>query len=142
MRTGTIIAALSLTIASAAFAHSGVKDPQVKAWMENMKSIATETKTLGQMARGMTPFDRDAAEAALASLEAHAARIPDVFARPAEDPLSEAQPTIWTEPEDFTRAATALRSAARLPVETADDLRAAMGAIGSTCKECHGRYRQ
>ena len=51
-KTLSAMIAISLVPAGATSAHTGVKDPQVKAGMENMKAIAAEAKTLGRLTRG------------------------------------------------------------------------------------------
>ena len=133
----------SLTIATTAWAHSGVKNPQVQAWMHGMEQISAATKVLGNMARGRADYDSDAAEAAKAALVRHATDIPVLFKVQATDPKSDALPAIWEDYADFTEKAAALGKAAeQLDVSSADTIGAGMRAVGATCKSCHGAYRR
>lgn len=137
----TLIA--SLTIATTALAHSGVKNPQVQAWMHGMEQISAATKVLGNMARGRADYDSDAAEAAKAALVSHATDIPVLFKSQETDPKSDALPAIWEDYADFTEKAAALRMAAeQLDASSADTIGAGMRAVGATCKSCHGAYRR
>ncbi len=139
------IAAFTLILAftGAALAHTGVKDPKVKAWMANMELIAEQTKLIGGMAKGTTAFDPSAAEAALILIAARAEEIPALFAEEASDPKSESLPLIWRQWDDFEReAASLVEIAANAKIKTLDDLQTALGHIGATCKSCHGTYRE
>lgn len=139
----TLTIALTLGFAAtAALAHVGVKDPQVMARMNGMKTMAGDLKTLGQMARGITDFDEATASAALASLKAENNRIPALFAPEASDPKSEALPTVWSDPEGFAQH-TAEMGAVLDATRTSSpaDIAASMRAIGTACSACHEEYR-
>ena len=140
LRTTTL---LMLVAASAAFAHAGVKDPDVMARMEGMSRTAAAAKTLGEMVKGQQPFDAEAAQAAAARIADEAAEIPDLFRNAAQDPKSEALPLIWERYEDFTDKAAAMGTAAAdARIETEADLARAFKAIGATCQSCHAVYRE
>lgn len=144
MKTG-VAAAMFLAVASAAIAHSGVKDPTVKLRMEQMKETANHLKVVGNMAKGKTPFDATAANTALAMLADEAARIPEVFAEPADDPLSEASPAIWDEFDEFEEISVQLEKVAADAagtIESVDDARDVTRKIAGTCKSCHADYRE
>lgn len=133
-----------LVAATAALAHQGVQNTAVKAWMDSMEVTADNTKVLGRMAKGVEPFDAEAARRAAAQIAREAERTPELFAARAEDPLSEASPDIWVNFDDFTAKSQALVVAAEgaLTVSARDDLRPALAAIGAACKACHGEYRE
>lgn len=135
---------MAVLIATAALAHTGVKDPQVMARMQGMSKIAEATKVVGQMVQGKTAFDRDAVIAAAAVLTQETARIPEMFETRADDPKSEALPAIWDNWEDFKAKADDGVSAADLVSQAAspDDLKAAVARLGQTCKACHADYRE
>lgn len=137
------LAAAGILSAGMAFAHTGVKDPNVKAWMDGMSELASETKSLGLMVRGQADFDPEAATAALAEIEHHARNIPDLFETRASDPTSEAVDSIWTNWNDFVLKSGALADAAAMAdPEDIDSLRMAFGSIGQACKACHADYRE
>ena len=133
---------ISLALSGAALAHTGVSEPRVKAWMDNMERISQHTKRIGQMARGQAPFDAAAANDALDRIAAHAAEIPGLFKVPALDPKSEARPDIWSDWQRFETEARALAAlAGGTEVTSEDSLRAALGGLGAACASCHGSFR-
>ncbi|MCV2890592.1 c-type cytochrome [Ruegeria aquimaris] len=135
----------TLLAAGAALAHSGVSNPAVKARMHAMMQIADNTKILGAMAKGQTPFDADEARAAAAAIAAHAASVPTLFMDEEHDPKSEALPAIWQEFDTFGQRSEALTLAAAeaaVSIETEADLKPALARIGSTCKSCHQDFRK
>ena len=135
-------AAFAALAATAAFAAGEAQDPTVKARMELMKSVGGAAKVLGGMAGDTAPFDAAAAEAAKAAMIAAAAEIPAKFEAQASDPASEAKPEIWTSWDDFAAKGAALKTAAEaMDASTLEGVKAGMGAIGGTCKDCHTSYR-
>ena len=106
-----------LTISSVAFAHSGVKDKNVKERMMVMKEMANTTKIIGQMLKKKTPFDAK----------------------------SEARPAIWDEFEEFTRLSKDLAETSLVlagSINSVEDLRPALKGVSSGCKACHRQYRE
>ena len=138
-----VFALASLLTAGTAFAHTGVEDPNVRAWMAGMKTLAEHTKTLGLMVRGKTAHDAEAARAALAAIETHARDIPDLFETRATDPKSEAVEAIWSNWTDFVVKSDALAEAASAAdPKSPETLRMSFGTIGAACKACHADYRE
>ena len=132
-------------VASAAFAHEGVKNPAVKARMDSMSAIADNMKTLGTMAKGQIDFDAAIARAAATKIAGHAAETPTLFEPQETDPKSEALPAIWANFDDFSVKARELETIAQnvsVTLSTPDDLKAALGQMGATCKSCHSAYRE
>ena len=135
----------AILVAGTALAHSGVKNPAVKARMDAMMAIGKETKTLGEMAKGAMPFDLKAAQTAAAAIADHAASTPGLFEANETDPKSEAKASIWVNFDDFTAKATELEVVAKdlsSSITSSDDLGSAMMALGATCKSCHAAYRE
>lgn len=134
---------LTVATAGAAIAHQGVKNPVVLERMEAMKDVAASTKSLGQMAKGEVAFDAEVASRAAAAILDQTDRVPVLFKEPETDPKSEATPNIWTNWDDFLSKNSAMALAAKqfADVSTLEDLRAAMGALGQSCKACHADYR-
>lgn len=130
-------------VAGVAWAHEGVRNPAVKARMDGMVRIGDSTKVIGQMARGQTPFDRAAAEAAIAVIAEEGRRTPVLFAAFEDDPKSEAKPAIWDSFDDFSGKAEAMVAAAEsADASTLEALRVSVGEIGRTCGACHEVYRE
>ena len=134
-----------LAFSTAAFAHQNVADPTVKARMDNMSSISSAMKSLGEMAKGTAAFDPQKLRDAAATIADFAGRIPLRFETEATDPTSEARPVIWDEFGDFTRKATTLEALA-LEIAASDitesDLRSTIAELGAACKACHSVYRE
>ena len=134
-----------ITASSIVFAHSGVKDKNVKERMMLMKEMANNTKTIGQMLKGKTPFDADEAKLALERLSSLSLETPKVFKINATDPKSEARSAIWDEFDDFTRLSKDLAETSLLlagSINSIDDLRPALKGVSSGCKACHSQYRE
>ncbi len=112
--------------------------------MDAMSAVGDATKTIGQMAKGETPFDVAKLHAAAADIAARAAEVPALFKDPADDPKSEALPTIWERFGDFTKDAEAMEAAAEAitAVTTPDALGPALRTLGATCQSCHEDFRE
>ncbi len=145
MKSFKLIILVSLTISSVAFAHSGVKDKNVKERMMVMKEMAGNTKIIGQMLKGKTSFDANQVKLALERLSALSLETPKVFTINATDPKSEAMPNIWDEFDEFTKLSKDLAETSIVlanSVSTIEDLRPALKKVSSGCKACHSRYRE
>ena len=145
MKSFKLIILVSLTISSVAFAHSGVKDKNVKERMMVMKEMAGNTKIIGQMLKGKTSFDANQVKLALERLSALSLETPKVFTINATDPKSEAMPNIWDEFDEFTKLSKDLAETSIVlanSVSTIEDLQPALKKVSSGCKACHSRYRE
>ena len=134
-----------LVISSVAFAHSGVKDQNVKERMMVMKAMADNTKVIGQMLKRKTQFDANEAKSALERLSSLSLKTPKVFTVNATDPKSEAKPAIWDEFDEFTMLSLELAETSIVlanSIEIIEDLRPALKRISSGCKSCHSKYRE
>jgi len=145
LKVSKFVIVIFLTISSVAFAHSGVKDKNVKERMMVMKAMADNTKIIGQMLKGKTSFDANEAKLALERLSSLSLETPKVFEVNATDPKSEAKTTIWDEFNEFTKLSEDLAATSTVlavSVDTIEDLRPALKRISSRCKACHSRYRE
>ena len=134
-----------MVISSVAFAHSGVKDQNVKERMMVMKAMADNTKVIGQMWKRKTQFDANEAKSALERLSSLSLKTPKVFTVNATDPKSEAKPAIWDEFDEFTKISLELAETSIVlanSIENIEDLRPALKRISSGCKSCHSKYRE
>lgn len=143
MKSVSIAIVATLFAGTVALAHQGVKDPLVQARMHSMKSAGQASKVLGGMVRGKTEFDAATAQLAKDSLIEIASALPSEFETPAQDPKSEALDVIWSQFDDFTAKADAMKTAAEaLDVSSAQSIGAGIGALGGTCRACHKAYRR
>ena len=145
MKITKLLILIFVTISSIAFAHSGVKDKNVKERMMVMKAMADNTKIIGQMLKGKTSFDENEAKLALERLSSLSLKTPKVFEVNATDPKSEAKPAIWDEFDEFTKLSQDLAKATEVlarSVGTINDLRPALKRVSSGCKACHSKYRE
>ena len=145
MKITKLLILIFFTISSIAFAHSGVKDKNVKERMMVMKAMADNTKIIGQMLKGKTSFDKNKAKLALERLSSLSLKTPKVFEVNATDPKSEAKPAIWDEFDEFTKLSQDLAEATEVlagSVGTINDLRPALKRVSSGCKACHSKYRE
>ena len=145
MKVTKLLILIFVTISSFAFAHSGVKDKNVKERMMVMKEMARNTKIVGQMLKGKISFDANEAKLALERLSSLSLETPKVFKINATDPKSEAKPVIWDEFDEFTRLSKDLAETSTdlaSSLKTIDDLRPALKRVSSGCKACHSRYRE
>ena len=145
MKITKLLILIFVTISSIAFAHSGVKDKNVKERMMVMKAMADNTKIIGQMLKGKTSFDENEAKLALERLSSLSLKTPKVFEVNATDPKSEAKPAIWDEFDEFTKLSKDLAEATEVlagSVGTINDLRPALKRVSSGCKACHSKYQE
>ena len=145
MKITKLLILIFVTLSSVAFAHSGVKDKNVKERMMVMKAMADNTKIIGQMLKGKTSFDANEAKLALERLSSLSLETPKVFKINATDPKSEAKPVIWDEFDEFTRLSKDLAETSTdlaSSLKTIDDLRPTLKRVSSGCKACHSRYRE
>lgn len=133
---------IGILSAGAALAHGGVKNAEVMARMNLMGEIKENVGILGKMAKGSVAFNADRAEAAKGALIDAAVQIPAAFENPANDPKSEALPTIWEDWEDFSaQAAGMAKSVASVDVSSLAGVQTGMKVIGQSCSGCHKDYR-
>lgn len=142
MRALTLSAVLLM--ATAAYAHNGVKNPAVMARMEGMSKIVASMRVLGGMAQQKLAFDQATAQQAARDMAAEAAKITALFEANEDDPKSEAREEIWQDYADFTAKADALTEAANAAtnVTSLQELWGVVGPIGDACKDCHKTYRE
>ena len=140
------------SLATAALAESHI-DPAaqkaIDARQAQMTLYAFNLGTLGGMAQDKIPYDAAAAGAAAANLAALAALdqtgywVEGTDAATVED--SKAKAEIWTDMADFDAKMAALADTTAALAEVAgtdlDSLKAAFGAVGGACGDCHKAYR-
>ena len=126
-------------------AHTGVKNENVMKRMNLMKSMAENTKIIGEMLKKKIPFDLERAKNSLIEVSNLSKSTPSVFKKMAMDPKSESKIIIWEEFDNFRDlsnklADNTLSSAENL--SSFEDLKPALMRTSSGCKECHTIYRE
>ncbi len=140
-----LLCVMAVLLCGTALAHTGVKNPAVKARMASMSGIAAELKTIGEMAKGKTAFDQQQARAAAAAIAVYAAQTPELFAQEEDDPMSEAKPEVWQNFDDFTAKSDALERLSRdlaTRISSQADVQTAVKELAQSCKDCHRIYRE
>ncbi|MEL6169562.1 MAG: cytochrome c [Pseudomonadota bacterium] len=141
MRTALVLT-LILGLSASVFAHEGVKDPQVRARMDLMKTLAGDEKLIRRMARGEETMDLVAARAAAVRIVQNGHRVTDLFENRSSDPKSEAKPDIWTDWAAFSNANARMVEAATIltSVQGTADLGTGARHLAETCSACHDRF--
>ena len=126
-------------------AHTGVKNEDVMKRMNLMKSMAENTKIIGEMLKKKIPFDLEQAKNSLIEISNLSKSTPSVFKKMAMDPKSESKIIIWEEFDNFRDLSNNLADNTLSAAENLfgfEDLKPALMTTASGCKECHTRYRE
>ena len=109
--------------------------------------MSTHFGRVAAMAAGKVPFDAKAA-AENAEIATMMSKLPYVAFVPGSDSgNTKADPKIWTEMDKFNAAAKTMQdNMAKLDVAAKggnlDQIKAAVGETGKSCKACHDNYRK
>ena len=126
-------------------AHTGVKNEDVMKRMNLMKSMAENTKIIGEMLKKKIPFDLEQAKNSLIEISNLSKSTPSVFEKMAMDPKSESKIIIWEEFDNFRDLSNNLADNTLSAAENLfgfENLKPALMTTASGCKECHTRYRE
>ncbi|MEZ5787246.1 MAG: cytochrome c [Xanthobacteraceae bacterium] len=139
----TVTAAVILGVTSGA-AQSDLVKERVDLMAEQGKAMGALTK----IARGEVPYDQATVDQAFAALKESASELPDLFPPTAkgEDPDSDyyASEKVWENKADFDARLKKLITEIDANAPKAKDvesLKAARGAVGKVCGDCHETYR-
>ena len=124
-------------------------ESQLKSRQGQFRIMAFNLGILGSMAKGESPFDAAAAEAAAGNLVALSGLAQNHWPE-GSDSMSidgtRAMSAIWEDTADFEQKWTAFATQAAALADAApngvDGLGAAVGALGQTCQSCHEAYRE
>jgi cytochrome c556 len=146
----TVIA--SSTLFTAAVAQAELSEKQAKNAVEFRQSLFQLVKSnigpLGAMARGKAPIDEAVIATNALRMEQLSLMITDYFQADtrgsgvktgALDNIWENQADFAQKADDFYRAAAAL--SATVAAKNTANYKAAIGAVGKTCKACHDDYK-
>ncbi len=131
-------------------AHKGASGV-VKIRMEAMKDMKNDLKKIEQMLEGKKSYSSAKVHKALDNIRDHAgAQMSKLFPEGTGQKPSEADPSIWTNWDEFKKMAVSLNHStdefrAKLPEKINKDAlkslqKDALG-IRRVCKECHDRFR-
>ena len=126
-------------------AHTGVKNEDVMKRMNLMKSMAENTKIIGEMLKKKIPFDLEQAKNSLIEISNLSKSTPSVFKKMAMDPKSESKIILWEEFDNFRDLSNKLADNTLSAAENLsgfEDLKPALMRTASGCKECHTIYRE
>lgn len=130
-----------VALGGAAFAQADA----IKNRKEAMKAIGGGMGQLVKMVKGEEAFDAAKAKAAVDTIAAKAKGFDALFPAGSEKGgETEAAPAIWTDTNGFKAALAKLETTAAAQssaVTSLDGVKAAVGALGGTCKGCHDTYR-
>jgi cytochrome c556 len=121
-------------------------DDPIAARKSLMKANGDQAKIAGDMIKGASPFDLNAAHKVFATFENAAAKMPGLFPDNSKTGgETEADPKIWDNMADFKARFQKLgedAKAADASVKDLDSFKAAIGNIGKNdCGGCHQNYR-
>lgn len=143
--TVTTLAGLALSLPAAAQFQK--PEDAVKYRKAAMTVMANHFGRIGAMANGKAPYDA-AQAAANAEIVATMSKLPFVgyVEGTAGTEKGSASPKIWTDRAGFDEKTKAMQDAvAKLVVASkgnnVDQLKAAFGPVGQSCKGCHDNYR-
>lgn len=142
-----LAAASILAVSAPASAQFSKPEDAIKYRQSAMFILAQNVGRLGAMAQGRMPFDAKVAADAAATAE-FMSKLPWAAFGDGTDKggNTRAKPEIWTEKAKFNEYAE------KLQVETAklsaaaktgslDNIKAAMGGVGGSCKSCHDSFQ-
>lgn len=139
--TGAVVVVVGVAVAVAAMTATEAIRQRQKA----MEGVGDGMKTVVAMVKGEAPFDAEAVHAAGASISSHLSEAAGLF--PAGSDQGEVQtwakPEIWSDRAHFDELLDSAREAA-LGLQSVTDakaLPAALGTLGTACKDCHSQYR-
>ena len=148
LTSAIFVASLCLGLGVQAGGHGA--DPAVTARQGHMQILSLNLGILGQMARGNTEYDADAASAAASNLALMGQINQLAYWTPGTDTDSiegtRALPALWENISDVIRISQEFSTTSAALAEVAGDgldpMRAALGQVGATCGACHDDYRQ
>ena len=149
MTNRSLLAALAVTaaVSTPAAAQFQKPDEAVKYRQSAMFVMANHFGRIGAMVQGRVPYDA-AAATANAEVVASMSMLPFVgfVEGTAGTEKGKAAPAIWTKRADFDAGAKKMQEEvakllAAAKTNSLDNVKAAFGEVGKSCKGCHDNYR-
>lgn len=143
------LTAMTIALAGAAFGEDAPFTKEIKARQGLMEINALNIGVLAGMAKGDTPYDATAAQAAAdAMVGVYKLDLPMLWpagSDNAANPATNALPAIWADGSDigakvegWEKATTAMQAAAGKDLAS---LQGAMDGLGGACGACHKAFR-
>jgi len=108
-----------------------------------MEAVGDAMKPLGAIAKKQAPFDAAVVKASATTIADNLKKASALFPAGSGGGESRAKAEIWTDAAGFEKGMKDAHSAA-VALQSVSDEAAyapALGALGSTCKSCHDKYR-
>lgn len=148
---GGSLTAAAQTVAPAAPPAGGPPTPAKQA-IDYRKAVFTliggNFRPLGEVLQGKSPYDAAEAQKRAARLQFLAGLLDESFPDVSSTGDTRAKPEIWSNRADFNSKLkdfqdhiAVLTQVASRADSTADQFKAAAGAVGQDCKGCHETYR-
>jgi cytochrome c556 len=143
----TLALATAIMGAAPAFAQFAKPEDAVKYRQSALFLMQQNFGRVAAMAQGKAPFDAKVAADSAAVAE-FASKLPWSAFGEGTDKVasSKAKPEIWTERAKFNEAAEKMqvemaKFSAAAKTGSLDNIKAALGGVGGTCKSCHDNFR-
>ena len=143
----TVVAALGIATALPAAAQFQKPEDAIRYRQSAMTLMSAHLGRIGAMANGKVPFDAKIA-AENADVLLTLSKLPYVaFIDGTDKGNTKAKPEIWSERAKFDSTASKLQDEvvkldAAAKTGNLDQIKAAFGAAGQTCKSCHDNFRK
>lgn len=144
--TTLTVAALTLALAAPAMAQFAKPDDAIKYRQSALFVMQQNFGRVAAMAAGKVPFDAKLA-AESADVAAFMSKLPwAAFVEGTDKGNTKAKPQIWTEKAKFNEYAEKMQGEmakldAAAKTGNLDSIKAAVGAVGGSCKACHDAFR-
>ena len=136
-----ITVAVAVAISAAAITATEAITQRQKA----MEGVRDGMMALGAIAKKEQPFDADVVKSSAAKIADHLAQAAELFPEGTDsgDVQTWAKPEVWTDRAHFDELLESTRQAAvdLQSVTEAEAFPAALGKLGTGCKNCHDLYR-
>lgn len=142
----TLLAGATLAMSTSAFAQFQRPEDAVKYRQSALSVMGSHFGRLGAMANGRVPFDAKVAQDNIAVVET-LSKLPWAgFTADTEKVQSRAKPEAYKETAKFKELADKMQAevtklSAAGKTGNLDQIKAAFGAVGGSCKACHDAYQ-
>ena len=142
-----VLAAAAVTLATPASAQFAKPEDAVKYRKSAMTIMATHFGRVAAMANGRVPFDAKVAADNAAVAESMSKLPWAAFVEGSDKGDTRAKPEIWSDAAKFKDANEKLQGemtklSAAAKTGNLDSIKAAVGAVGGSCKACHDAFQK